>query len=114
MPVQTVRLTQNANTTNENVLAGTKWEFPSRPTFVEIFGADDALAGAVQIDFSVANVIVGENVDLQTRGAGEGPLRNEDLVASGMAMPGDRIQIRTKEVAGVNTPYRLLINFTEA
>ena len=114
MPVQTVRATQAANTTTENVLAGTKWEFPSRPTFVQIFGADDTATGAVEIDFSVANVIVGENVNLQTRAAGTGPLRNEDLIVAGMAMPGDRIQIRTKETGGVNTPFRLLIDFTEA
>ena len=114
MPVQTDRRTVAANTTVENVLAGTKWEFPARPTAVQIFGAKDTATGTVLVDLSVGNVVAGENLDINTQAAGVGPLNDTDELISAVAMPGDRIQVRLRETGGVNTPTRLRIKFVES
>ena len=117
MPVQTDRRSVAAGAVVENILAGTKWEFPSRPTAVRIFAraASTTGNGTAQYDLTVANVVVGENLDPNDSDPIAGPVRPDDLLVEGAAMPGQRIQIRIRETGGSNAVnVRTLIEFVEA
>ena len=119
MPVQTVRLAATdpgaaAGTTNENILTGTKWEFPARPTAVRIWAAADPAANTVEVDCAASNVIAGENLAVGNAIAGGAmPQKNTDGLIDFMAMPGQRIQIRVRNPAGAASTSTYLIEFIE-
>ena len=119
MPVQTVRLVATApgaaaGTTNENILTGTKWEFPSRPTAVRVWAAADPAANTNQIDCAASNVIAGENLNAGNAIATDAmPQKNTDGLIDFMAMPGQRIQIRARNPGIANNGITFLIEFVE-
>jgi hypothetical protein len=102
-----------ASTTLQNLMAGSKFEFLSRPAVVRVYGAADTATGSVQMDLTLGNVVVGDNLLVPLRTATLGPLRNEDLITKGIGRPGDRIQIRLQEIGAVNTPTRILVDIDD-
>jgi hypothetical protein len=116
MPVFKVDDVQNSGTVTTNLMTGSKFEFLPRNAVVSVYGAmDPVVAGVVELDFTLGNVIVGDNLPLNRTTAGEGPNRNTDLIAQGVGAGGDRIQLRTAEVGtgALNVPFRVLVQINE-
>ena len=120
MPVQTVRLAATdpgaaAGTTNENILTGTKWEFPARPTAVRVWAAATPGANNTnEVDCAASNVIAGENLAIANAIAADAmPQKNTDGLIDFMAMPGQRIQIRARNPGPNNNGVTFLIEFIE-
>ena len=103
-----------AGTTNNNLASGEKFEFLSRPSVVKLYLACDASAGSVTADFSLGNVVVGDNLVPRYVTAGSGPNRNEHLLLRAVGRAGDRIQLRLRETGGATaTPTRAMIEIDE-
>ncbi len=83
-----------------NIMAGSKFEFLSRPSAVRIFAVQD-LTDLALLDFSLGNVVVGEDLPLSEVAAGTGPSMSDDKLIAGVGAAGDRIQIRLRETGGV-------------
>jgi len=99
--------------TFENILAGSKFEFLSRPSAVRVFAAQD-VGDLAQLDLTLGNVVVGENLPLNQRVAGEGPSRTDDMLVSAVGAAGDRIQIRLRETGGAAVAEtRVLVEINE-
>lgn len=102
-----------ASTTNTNLLTGSKFEFLSRPSVVKVYACGDTATGSVEMDFTLGNVVVGDDLVVPLRVATLGPLRSEDLLTRAIGRAGDRIQIRLRETAGTTTPTRVLVDIDE-
>lgn len=117
MPVFKTDDTQAAGTVTTNLMTGSKFEFLPTNSVVSVYGAQDTVAnGLVELDFTLGNVIVGDNLPLNKKAsAGEGPDRNRDLLAQGVGAAGDRIQLRTAEVdpTGAPVPFRVLVQINQ-
>lgn len=102
-----------AGDVNENILAGSKFEFLSRPSAVRVFAVQDA-GHLAEMDLTLGNVVVGENLRLNEAAAGTGPSRSDDFAVSGVGRPGDRIQVRLRETGGVAVAVvRVLVEINE-
>lgn len=113
--MSTVRLdwAGTLSTTNTNLLAGSKFEFLSRPSVVRVYAVADDSTGSVEMDFTLGNVVVGDDLVLPLFTANQGPLRSEHLLTRAVGRAGDRIQIRLREVAGTTSPTRVLVDIDE-
>jgi len=93
-----------AGTTIDNLLTGSKFDYLPGPSVVTFYAVQEVVSGSILIcDFTLGNVIVGDN--LQPNAAtpaavGVGPKINEDVVAKGSGIGGDRVQIRVRETVG--------------
>jgi len=101
-----------------NIMAGNKFEFLPRNGVVRVYASQDVSAGVqgnTELDFTLGNVVVGD--DLACNGAaaiGIGPDRNTDLLATGVAMAGDRIQIRAQNTdAALPSNFRVLVEIND-
>lgn len=99
MSVFRVNTTVAAGGTVANIMAGSKFEFLARPSAVRVFAVQDA-ADLAELDFTLGNVVIGEDLPLTERAAGEGPSMTDDKLVAGVGAPGDRIQIRLRETGG--------------
>lgn len=101
-------------TTINNLVAGEKFEFLSRNAVVKLYAAADTATGSVECDFSLGNVIVGDNLVVPLHTATLGPERDKHLLARAIGRAGDRIQVRLRETGGAaNTPTRILVEIDE-
>lgn len=103
-----------ASGTNVNIMTGSKFEFLPRNSVVRVYAVSDA-GDVVDLDFSLGNVVVGEDLNLFQVAAGTGPNRNESLLAQGAGMAGDRIQIRITEITATpaTAEVRVLVEIVE-
>lgn len=114
MPTVRRVATVAANGVVENVLAGSPWEFVGRMTGIEVAASQETGAGQVVMDVLFGSDLQGDAVSLPVEtAAGRGPILPEDRQVSDVAAPGDRIVVRLRETAGVQTIVTTLINFTE-
>jgi hypothetical protein len=116
MPVFKVDDIQLDGTVTTNLMTGSKFEFLPRNSVVSVYGAmNNVAAGVVELDFTLGNVIIGDNLPLNRTADGEGPNRNTDLIAQGVGAAGDRIQLRTAEVGAgaLDVPFRVLVQINE-
>ncbi len=110
----TIRDNRNvaAGVTVTNILAGSKFEFMRVPSTVLVYAKLDIIntAGAQEgatMTVSFGNVVEGDTLEIpQVRvgalggaGSGVGPNINEDLLVSGVADAGDRLQIQITNTA---------------
>jgi len=105
-----------ANAVNNNIMAGSKFEFLPRNGVVRVYAVQDPPAGVenINIDFTLGNVVIGDDLPCNfTATEAVGPDRNTDLLATGVAAAGDRIQIRAQETGGLLQDYRVLVEINE-
>lgn len=101
MSVVKITTTVVAGTTNVNILQGRREEYLSRAARVQVYCVQDIIVGSnIELDFTLGNVVVGDDLTPNVPGAGIGPRLNEDLLASDIGAGGDRIQIRARETTG--------------
>ena len=88
-----------AGAVNTNLLAGSKFEFLARPSAVSVWATQGTAVANVQLDLTLGNVVVAEDINPNVDGASLVD-RQRDLIGSGVGAPGDRIQLRARQVAG--------------
>ncbi len=103
-----------ANGTVANLMTGDKFEFLPRGAVIKVYAAQDVVVGGlVQLDFTLGIRVQGDNLPLTITLAGVGPNRDSDLLASGVGLPGERIQLRAREIAGVAVPIRVFVEIID-
>ena len=99
----TLKLTTTvlSGTTNDNLLTGSKFDYLARPAVVTVYGVQEVVAtSSISLDFTLGNVVVGDDLVANIQAAGVGPKVNEDIVAEGVGEAGDRITVRLRETTG--------------
>lgn len=103
MPTFRAATTLAANQVVPNILAGSEFEFPASPTRVQVAVTLDSAsaAGDAQADVQFGNVVQANSVPLSLeRGAGQGPVIPDNILADDVVLPGRRIVVRLRQVAG--------------
>jgi len=112
MPTFRDTTTLAANQTVANIMAGSQFEFPGRPTRIQVYSLAEA-GDAVSIE-----VFFGQELQLATSplnvgaAAGAGPVVPDDLVVDDIAAPGDRIVIGVTETAAAVGIVRTMVVLT--
>lgn len=89
-----------AGATEVNLLAGSKFEFLSRPSAVTIWATQDTAIDDIEIDLTLGNVVVAEDINPNVATVAGVINRNTDGVGSGVGDAGDRIQLRARNTDG--------------
>lgn len=94
-----------------NILAGSVFEFVGQPTAVMIYGVMDGPAvGTVSMDCLFGSTVEAQTLQVPTFTATLGPNRSDHLLVSGIATPGDRLQIRLANGGGANANTRVVVD----
>jgi len=92
-----------AGVTVSNILAGSKFEFMPQAAAILVYAIHDA-GGPVIMDITFGNVVEGDAMVVPiTATAGDGPNIQDHLLASGVAAPGDRLQIKVQNTSAATT-----------
>ena len=89
-----------AGATETNILTGSKFEFMGQNAAILVyscFGTNSPAVGDILMDVTFGSGIVGDSLALPLEPggvAGTGPDRQSQLIASGIAAAGDRLQIK--------------------
>jgi len=117
MPVHRDDRSLAAGSTVQYVLTGTAFEFVprNRPAAVLIYAVVGLPAGGdegkVSMDVLFGTVIVAQRAPIHTEpGVMRGPERDQHLMASGIAAPGDRIVVGLNSSAAAAYRTRVLID----
>lgn len=100
---------------NTNLLNGSKFEFLGRPSAVSLFASQDG-AGApnANLDLTMGNVVVGEDVSPNTAAMAGNISRDSDGVGSGVGDAGDRIQLRARNLSAADpVNINVLVDISE-
>ena len=106
-----------AGGTVPNVLVGSAFEFAGVPTAVRVYASREA--DIAPGDDVVASVQFGPDVQLEPgpiaveQSVQGGPRIPDNLVAEGVAAPGDRLQVSLRETGGANALNVTLQVFTD-
>jgi len=100
-----------AATTVSNILAGSKFEFMPQAAAIMVYAVQDlATGGPVIMDVTFGNVVEGDALVVPSYTVGLGPDTQNHLIASGVAAPGDRLQISLQNTHATNAaPVRTLV-----
>lgn len=113
MAIFRTRVTIPISGVNANILAGSKFEFLARPSAITLFASQDGAAATCFLDFTLGNVVVGEDLAPNFTATAGLIQRQNDGMGAGVGMGGDRIQLRarnTSAAAVVNVAVMLDIN----
>jgi hypothetical protein len=100
MPTFRQTTTLGANETNPNIMQGSQFEFPGRPTRVQVYSIAE-LGDEVDIE-----VFFGQELQLSRSAlnagiaAAQGVRVPDDLIVDDIAAPGDRLVVALTETAG--------------
>lgn len=86
-----------------NLMAGSKFEFLSRPAVVSIWATQELEVADVQLDLTLGNVVVAEDINPNLDAASIVD-KQRDGIGSGVGDAGDRIQLRARNTDAVTTP----------
>lgn len=112
MPTAKFTTVLGANEVNQNVMAGSQFEFMGRPTRIQIYAIADT-GDVVDIEVFFGQELQMAPAQLGTLAATTGPIVPDDLLVDDIAAPGDRITIRLTETAAVAaTNVRTLVVLT--
>lgn len=109
MPTIRKEVTLAANGTNDNVLAGSKFEYLPGPAAIVVYAAAD-VAG-VQLELTMGNTIECDQMAIPVAAApGQGPNLQDHRIASGVGAGGDRVGIKlTNTTVSAVTNPRILV-----
>ena len=113
MPTERRSIVLGAGATNNNILAGSIYEFMSRPTRVIVASSSTLPTTGVGVNFGsrtmsqVANTLSPVQV-----AANLGPVIPDDVIVDDIAMPGERIVIALQD-GGAGSTTRVLVQLTE-
>lgn len=95
-----------------NLLNGSKFEFLSRPAVCTLWASDFGGLANTELTFTLGNVVVAENLPVNTATVLGNISTLADKIGSGVGAGGDRIQIQarnTDAAAGTNVSIMLEI-----
>ena len=105
-----------ASGVDSNIVAGSKFEFMSRDSVVEIFAVADGttlVETDLSMDVSFGNVLEGDDLAVPLFTATLGPDRDKHKLVSAVAAAGDRLQIKVSNADAANPAHlRCLIVIT--
>ena len=102
-----------ATTANDNILAGSIYEFMSRPTRVIVAGVSDQTDAEIGVNFGARTMCQAANTTMPLEpGSGTGPDIPQQVIVDDIALPGERIVISVRAGAAVSA-IRVLTQFTE-
>lgn len=103
-----------ANELKEDSIAGSPFEFiGGRGARVSLY-AVCAPVNSAQVTFSLGSEIIGEDLDVDVEPlAGRGPIVPDDLLAADVGVPGDRIGLKIRELAGAVATVRFRLEIEE-
>jgi len=112
-PTAKFETTLGANAVEQNILAGSQFEFVSRPTQIQIYSINDPLDRVdMEVFFGQELEVSPSPIDIAAVIA-TGPIIPDNLILDDVAMPSDRITVRLTETAGMAaTVNRTLVKFT--
>lgn len=87
-----------AGAANNNVLAGSAFEFVGRQSLVRFWAVGDA-AGAARATIQSGSDVMMEESPISR--AARFPVYQDDLTAEDVAMPGDRLKLALRNTGGV-------------
>lgn len=87
-----------AGGSNNNVLAGSAFEFVGRPSIVRVYATGDA-AGLIRVTLQSGSDVFMEDSPISR--ANRFPIKPDDLVAEDVAAPGDRLKLAVRNTAAV-------------
>lgn len=86
-----------ASTTNDNVLAGSQWEFLTTASVIRFGIVGDANAADLRVNvYSGADVLA---EDLQPSAANRMPIFPDDYTLEDVGLPQDRVKIRVQNLS---------------
>lgn len=102
-----------AATTNDNILAGSQWEFLTAPSSIRFGIVGDANAADLRINvYSGADVLA---EDMQPSAANRMPIWPDDYTLEDVGLPQDRIKVRVQNLnAGAARTVFLGLRIDEA
>jgi len=113
MPSERRSVLLGAGATNNNIIAGSIYEFMSRPTRVIIAASSGLGTTGLGVNFGSRTMAqVGNTIVPLEPGAGQGPVIPDDVIVDDIAMPGERIVVSLQD-GGAGTTTRVLVQFTE-
>jgi hypothetical protein len=92
----------------QNLLTGSKFEYLPSAAAITVYAVADA--AGVQLELTFGNVIECDQMDLPVKAATVGPNRSDDLIAAGVAAPGDRLQIKLQNTGAGATNIRTMVD----
>lgn len=110
MPVIQNQVVVNANTTNDNVIQGSQFEFLPYDAFLE-FGLNGSAAGLVADIYSGQDTIA-ENMAVNTQN--RYPIFPDDYPLNDVAAAGERIKVRVRNTTGGNLTVFYSVRVTPA
>lgn len=88
-----------AGAVEANILAGSKFEFLSRPAVISVWAVQETAVDDIELSLTLGNTVVFE--DALPNFVGSGIVsRLQDLMGSGLGEAGDRIQLRARNTDG--------------
>jgi len=97
-----------------NLLNGSKFEFLSAPAVVTLYATDFGNLAASELTFTLGNVVVAENIPLNTATAVGNVSTLNDRIGAGVGAQADRIQIAARNTdAAANTTVSILLDIAE-
>lgn len=90
-----------------NLLANSKFLYAPSAMAVSVYAVADTAGGLMSVTFG--NTIEVDRAAIQVKAATVGPLIQEDLLATGIAMPGDQINVQGFNSSGAAMNFRTLI-----
>lgn len=113
MPTLSIVDSLTTGAVNVNLLTGSKFEFAAVPEVVEVYAVNDTANTATAIDeitLTLGNVVVGDALAIPFNEVpNSSPRRDQNLIVSGVAAAGDRLQIRRVNGQAGTTVARFLI-----
>ncbi len=102
-----------AATANDNILAGSIYEFMSRPTRVVVAAVSDQVDAELGVNFGARTMCQAANTVIPVEpAANTGPDLPQQVVVDDIALPGERIVISVRAGAAASQ-IRVLSQFTE-
>lgn len=97
-----------------NLLNGSKFEFLSAPAVCTLWASDFGNLAASEITFTLGNVVVAENIPVNTATASGNINTLQDRIGAGVGAAGDRIQIAARNTDAVaNTTISIQLEIAE-
>lgn len=101
-----------ANDVNDNLVAGSQWEFLQADSAITFGIVGDANASDLRVDVYSGSDTLAE--DMEPSAANRMPIFPDDFTLQDVALAGDRIKVRVRNLAGAARTVFLGLRIDEA
>lgn len=111
MPTARFATALAASATNENIIAGSQFEFLGRPSRVQVYSAADT-GDIVNLEVFFGQELQATPAPVPRVTDGTGPTVPDDLVVDDVGAPGDRLVLRLVNTLAVAADVRTMVVIT--